>query len=254
LLEWLVEKLLAFAALAVVGMAHAVTALEGQQKPQFGDFDAMLERRVVRVLVPYSRTLYFNDKGRQRGLTADALRDFETFLNKKYPKKAQPIVVAAIPTTNDALVLDRGQATATIVRPTVDRDQKVTLRTLPHVNILSMDPTGRYAVAWFDLVQAIRDAGSLAAVLGEIGDFQAVTVISLSMGVEKSVDLAVGLRPREIEFSVGERLRTLRGTVRVDSAPGEGTTIEVRVPAASIAAAGSEAESEAAVARKLGAA
>ena len=97
-------KLLVLVATAYMGMAHALTALEGQQKPQFGDFDAMLERRVVRVLVPYSRTLYFNDKGRQRGLTADALRDFETFLNKKYPKKVQPIVVVAIPTTRDHLL------------------------------------------------------------------------------------------------------------------------------------------------------
>jgi len=104
LLEWHVQKLLALAAIAYVGSAHAVTALEGQQKPQFGDFDAMLERRVVRVLVPYSRTLYFNDKGRQRGLTADALRDFETFLNKKYPNKVQPFVVVAIPTTRDHLL------------------------------------------------------------------------------------------------------------------------------------------------------
>jgi membrane-bound lytic murein transglycosylase MltF len=104
LLEWLVQKLLALAAIAYVGTVQAVTALEGQQKPQFGDFDAILERRVVRVLVPYSRTLYFNDKGRQRGLTADALRDFETFLNKKYPKKVQPFVVVAIPTTRDHLL------------------------------------------------------------------------------------------------------------------------------------------------------
>jgi len=33
-----------------------------------------------------------------------------------------------------------------------------------------------------------------------------------------------------------ERLRALRGTVRVDSAPSRGTTIEVRVPAASLVA------------------
>ena len=39
---------------------------------------------MVRVLVPYSRTLYFNDKGAQRGLVADALKDFEVYLNKKY--------------------------------------------------------------------------------------------------------------------------------------------------------------------------
>ncbi|MGH7181837.1 MAG: lytic transglycosylase F, partial [Nitrospiraceae bacterium] len=46
-----------------------------------GDFDGMLERRVIRVLVPYSRTLYFNDKGRERGITADFVRDFERYIN-----------------------------------------------------------------------------------------------------------------------------------------------------------------------------
>ena len=35
-----------------------------------GDFDSMIERRLIRVLVPYSRTLYYNDKGRERGITA----------------------------------------------------------------------------------------------------------------------------------------------------------------------------------------
>ncbi|HEX7292570.1 MAG TPA: transporter substrate-binding domain-containing protein, partial [Conexibacter sp.] len=63
----------------------------------------MLERRVVRVLVPYSRTLYFNDRGAQRGLTADTLRDFEIHLNKKYARKNRPIVVVAIPTTRERL-------------------------------------------------------------------------------------------------------------------------------------------------------
>ena len=123
------DKLLVLVAAAYVGTAHAVTALEGQQKPQFGDFDTMLERRVVRVLVPYSRTLFFNDKGRQRGLTADALRDFETFLNKKYPKKVQPIVVVAIPTTRDHLltgVLEgRGDIAAGNLTITPERSAKV---------------------------------------------------------------------------------------------------------------------------------
>ena len=47
------------------------------------DFDAMLERRVIRFVVPYSRTLYFNDKGRERGIAADTVRDFERWINEK---------------------------------------------------------------------------------------------------------------------------------------------------------------------------
>ena len=48
--------------------AVAARGLSVANKPWTGDFDAMLERRMIRVLVPYSRTLYFNDKGRERGL------------------------------------------------------------------------------------------------------------------------------------------------------------------------------------------
>ena len=66
----------------------------------------MLERRIVRVLVPYSRTLYFVDKGRERGLTADLARDFEQYLNTKYAKQLgkRPVTVLLIPTTRDKLL------------------------------------------------------------------------------------------------------------------------------------------------------
>ena len=56
--------------------------------------------------MPYSRTLYFNDKGRERGLTADAVRDFELYLNKKHKKRLgnRPLTVYIIPTTRDKLL------------------------------------------------------------------------------------------------------------------------------------------------------
>jgi len=68
-----------------------------------GDFDQMLERRVIRVLVPYSRTLYFVDKGRERGITADLVCDFERYINKKYAKQLgkRPLTVFLIVTTRD---------------------------------------------------------------------------------------------------------------------------------------------------------
>ena len=74
--------------------------------PRFGDFDAMLKRRTIRVLVPYSRTLYFSDKGQERGLTAETVRDFEAHLNKKYRNKLhnRPITIVLIPTRRDHLI------------------------------------------------------------------------------------------------------------------------------------------------------
>jgi len=40
-----------------------------------GDFDAMLERRMIRIAAPYSRSLFYLDKGRERGIGAELVRD-----------------------------------------------------------------------------------------------------------------------------------------------------------------------------------
>ncbi|CAG9172115.1 MltF family protein [Cupriavidus pinatubonensis] len=86
----------------------AVRRLNLGNKPWKGDFDAMLDRRVIRVLVPYSRTLYFSDKGRECGLTAGLVRDFERYLNKTYASRLgkRPLTVIVIPTTRDRLLPD----------------------------------------------------------------------------------------------------------------------------------------------------
>jgi membrane-bound lytic murein transglycosylase MltF len=73
-----------------------------------GDFDGMLERRLIRFLVPYSRSLYFVDKGRERGIAAELARDFEQYVNRKYAKQLgkRPLTVFLIVTTRDKLLTD----------------------------------------------------------------------------------------------------------------------------------------------------
>jgi len=80
-------------------------------KVHLGDFDMMFERRIIRVLIPYSRTLFFNDKGMERGITAEIVREFERFLNKKYKGKLKkrPISVIIIATPRDQLFSDVSQ-------------------------------------------------------------------------------------------------------------------------------------------------
>lgn len=51
--------------------AEAPRQLNLTSKPWTGDFDQMLERRIIRIYVPYSRSLYFIDKGRERGICAE---------------------------------------------------------------------------------------------------------------------------------------------------------------------------------------
>ena len=88
--------------------ATAARGLSAANKPWTGDFDKMLERRMIRVDVPYSRSLYFNDKGRERGLSAELVRDFERWLNQKYAKQLgkRPLTIYIIPATRDKLLPD----------------------------------------------------------------------------------------------------------------------------------------------------
>lgn len=65
----------------------------------------MLETRSIRVLVPYSRTLFFHDRGHARGVIPVAMHELETRLNHKF-KAPRPLLVTLIPTTRDRLLPD----------------------------------------------------------------------------------------------------------------------------------------------------
>ena len=69
-----------------------------------GDFDGMVERRLIRALVPYSKTFYFLDGPDQRGLTYERLRKFEKHVNKQLKKGTLPLRLVVIPTTRDKLI------------------------------------------------------------------------------------------------------------------------------------------------------
>jgi membrane-bound lytic murein transglycosylase MltF len=116
---------------------RALTVEAITERKFVGDFDKMLERRHIRVLVPYSRTLYFNDKGTQRGVTADVMREFEQYLNRKYAKQTgkRPITVVMIPTTRDEMFDDivggQGDIAAGNLSITESRLKKVDFAYLP---------------------------------------------------------------------------------------------------------------------------
>jgi membrane-bound lytic murein transglycosylase MltF len=98
-------------------------------RPWTGDFDKILQRRMLRVLVPYSRTLYFNDRGKEGGLTAELVRDFERYVNRKHKTGKRPLTVYLIPTTRDKLlprlVAGSGDIAAGNLTPTEERTKLV---------------------------------------------------------------------------------------------------------------------------------
>ena len=70
------------------------------------DLDAMLARHRVRILVAYSKTQYFHDKGQSYGVAVEAGRQLEAELNKRYGVKRFHISVAYVPTQRDRLLAD----------------------------------------------------------------------------------------------------------------------------------------------------
>jgi membrane-bound lytic murein transglycosylase MltF len=153
--------------------------LSVESKPWTGDFDAMLERRVVRVLVPYSRSLYYVDKGRERGITAGLARDFELFLNRKYAKQLgkRPVTVMLIPTSRDKLlsgvVAGLGDIAAGNLTATDERRKLVDFVT----------PTGH------DPMHEVLVTGPNAAIITTLDDLSGKTVhLRAATSYHESVD------------------------------------------------------------------
>ena len=98
-----------------------------------GDLDAMVKRGQIRALVVYSKTLYFIDRGRQRGITYDALQEFERHVNAKLGRGIVKVKVVVIPVRRDqllpSLLSGRGDIAAANLTITPERRKQVDFAT-----------------------------------------------------------------------------------------------------------------------------
>jgi membrane-bound lytic murein transglycosylase MltF len=153
------RKLIALSALVVLSAASAVLAQEAKPTRPSGtlpptilekrwtyDFDGIWKRRMMRVLVPYSKTLYFVDKGQQRGIAYDAFKLFEDDLNKKKKKGELPFHVVFIPTPRgdlmQALVDGRGDVAMGYLTITEERRAQVDFTNPTARNVSEIVVTG----------------------------------------------------------------------------------------------------------------
>ena len=74
-------------------------------RPWKGDFEEMTtKRRIIRALVPFSKTFYYVERGRPRGISFDVLTQFEQDLNKKLKTKHLKVRVLYFPVGREELI------------------------------------------------------------------------------------------------------------------------------------------------------
>jgi len=101
------------------------------REPWVGDLDGMLERRLIRVLIVPSETAYFLEKGKPRGFVAEWQVEFETYINKRFPRSDRRMKtrVVIVPTRGDDLLpgvlSGRGDIAASSLTITPEREGKV---------------------------------------------------------------------------------------------------------------------------------
>ena len=92
---WIVRA--AVIMLMTFSVMEASTARAGDVdlvKAWTGDYDGMVERRKVRVLVVPNKMFYFIDKGHHRGVNVELFRAFEKFVNGKVKTSSSTDTVA----------------------------------------------------------------------------------------------------------------------------------------------------------------
>jgi len=117
------------AAQAIAQTAQTGSAMEDallDNQPRIGDFDEMAKKRQIRVLVAYSKTFYFLDRGRQRGISHDLLKEFEKFVNKKLKTKTLKVNVVFIPVQRDELIpgLTKGLGDMAVANLTITPERR----------------------------------------------------------------------------------------------------------------------------------
>ena len=115
-------------------------------KPFTGDFDALVERRVIRAAVTFNRTHYFIDHGEERGLAFESLKLFENDLNADLKTRNLKVHVVIVPMSRDqlypALAGGKVDMVAAMVTVTPERETLVAFSDPTRTNVNEVVVTG----------------------------------------------------------------------------------------------------------------
>lgn len=162
---WFVLLLFLSSSVGAAGQALHTLDIQHLTRPRTDDLPQILQKqRTLRVLVPYSRTLYYVDRGRERGVTAERLREFERFANKTLKTGRKPLTVSIIPVTRARLLPDllagRGDIAAGNITVTPERAAQVAFSEAPDLRVKEVLASGPTApsVAGIDSLAGLEIA------------------------------------------------------------------------------------------------
>lgn len=104
-----------------------------------------------------------------------------------------PTYLVTLPGRDTALVVNVNSNNLTILRSTEMATRTASVPIVPGSNAVAVSPDGRHAVVYFD--------SDTTTVSTNLGSLQEIAVLTLDEGMERSVRLSVGFRPRDVLFS-----------------------------------------------------
>lgn len=121
-----------------------------------------------------------------------AVIDSQTLAIEAVEVGRRPEAVLTVDGRDEAIVLNAGSNTASILRTSNGRTTVSTVPTFAGANAIALAPDGRHAVIYLDTSAGGSSVG---------GSFQDIVVVSLQAGMDRAVRLTVGFRPIDVRFS-----------------------------------------------------
>lgn len=166
-----------------------------------GDLDGMIKRRLIRILVPYSKTYYFVDRGRQRGLVYEVGRLLEDDLNAKLKAKHIRVNVVFVPVGRDdiipALLDGRGDIAMAGLTITPEREALVDFSDPTARNVTEIVVTGPEA----EPIATLEDLSGKEVYLRQSSSFyESIERLNAELAKAARPPVKVQLAPENLEM------------------------------------------------------
>ncbi len=165
-----------------------------------GDLEGMIARRRIRIATAYNRTLYFIDKGVQRGAAYESFKLFESELNKKLNPRNLRLNVVFIPVPHDELlssvVEGRADMAAAALTVTPEREKLVDFTPATRTNVNEIVVTGPGAPT---IASADDLAGQDVFVRKSSSYYDSLIALNRQLKAKGKKDIVIKLAPETLD-------------------------------------------------------